>query len=189
MDVSRRVVTATGVQRLTGYAERYMESFAPWVRSHGGWVSWFCCLHLTVPQSLSGIFICYFLPEEGTIVSSNPLFLCLLPQDKIAHFDEVLECDWPLDLFIMNSWKFSNHVAWPLWGKEEEKNQPTGELTLLDQKVSLLMYLLFFCILDVFLCAILYQNTWCQSSTVVLHSFLFVTTLTDVNIVQTVGLV
>ncbi|KAL0197729.1 hypothetical protein M9458_006269, partial [Cirrhinus mrigala] len=29
MDVSRRVVTATGVQRLTGYAERYMESFAP----------------------------------------------------------------------------------------------------------------------------------------------------------------
>uniref|UniRef100_A0A673NJ28 Uncharacterized LOC107729416 n=2 Tax=Sinocyclocheilus rhinocerous TaxID=307959 RepID=A0A673NJ28_9TELE len=37
MDVSRRVVTATGVQRLTGYAERYMESFAPWVRSHGGW--------------------------------------------------------------------------------------------------------------------------------------------------------
>ncbi|XP_056111228.1 uncharacterized protein bcl2l12 [Rhinichthys klamathensis goyatoka] len=50
MDVSRRVVTATGVQRLTGYAERYMESFAPWVRSHGGW-------------------------------------------DKIAHLDEVLECD------------------------------------------------------------------------------------------------
>ncbi|XP_051989088.1 bcl-2-like protein 12 [Xyrauchen texanus] len=37
MDVSRRVVTATGVQRLTGYTERYMESFAPWVRSHGGW--------------------------------------------------------------------------------------------------------------------------------------------------------
>ncbi|XP_058627293.1 uncharacterized protein bcl2l12 isoform X2 [Onychostoma macrolepis] len=37
MDVSRRVVTATGVQRLTGYAECYMESFAPWVRSHGGW--------------------------------------------------------------------------------------------------------------------------------------------------------
>ncbi|XP_026061906.1 uncharacterized protein LOC113045632 [Carassius auratus] len=37
MDVSRRVVTATGVQRLTGYAERYMESFAPWVVSHGGW--------------------------------------------------------------------------------------------------------------------------------------------------------
>ncbi|XP_067238126.1 neurofilament heavy polypeptide isoform X2 [Chanodichthys erythropterus] len=37
MDVSRRVVTATGVQRLTGYAERYMENFAPWVRSHGGW--------------------------------------------------------------------------------------------------------------------------------------------------------
>ncbi|XP_043089678.1 uncharacterized protein bcl2l12 [Puntigrus tetrazona] len=39
MDVSRRVVTATGVQRLTGYAERYMESFAPWVRNHGGWGS------------------------------------------------------------------------------------------------------------------------------------------------------
>ncbi|TRY59935.1 hypothetical protein DNTS_017601 [Danionella cerebrum] len=37
MEASRRVVTATGVQRLTGYAETYMESFAPWVRSHGGW--------------------------------------------------------------------------------------------------------------------------------------------------------
>jgi len=89
--VSRRVVTATGVQRLTGYAERYMESFAPWVRSHGGWVSSFC--YLTFPQSLFGMFICFFLPEGGTIVSSNPLFLCLLPQDKIAYLDEVLECD------------------------------------------------------------------------------------------------
>lgn len=37
MEASRRVVTATGVQRLTGFAERYMESFAPWVKSHGGW--------------------------------------------------------------------------------------------------------------------------------------------------------
>ncbi|XP_056309671.1 uncharacterized protein bcl2l12 [Danio aesculapii] len=37
MEASRRVVTATGAHRLTGYAERYMESFAPWLRSHGGW--------------------------------------------------------------------------------------------------------------------------------------------------------
>ncbi|XP_056607962.1 uncharacterized protein bcl2l12 [Triplophysa dalaica] len=37
MDASRRVITATGAQRLTGHAQRYMESFAPWVRSHGGW--------------------------------------------------------------------------------------------------------------------------------------------------------
>ena len=39
MEVSRRVVTATGTQRMQGYAERYMETFAPWVKSHGGWVS------------------------------------------------------------------------------------------------------------------------------------------------------
>ncbi|XP_041718455.2 uncharacterized protein bcl2l12 isoform X2 [Coregonus clupeaformis] len=37
MEVSRRVVTATGTQRMQGYAERYMENFAPWVESHGGW--------------------------------------------------------------------------------------------------------------------------------------------------------
>lgn len=37
MEASRRVVTATGAHRLTGYAEKYMESFAPWLRSHGGW--------------------------------------------------------------------------------------------------------------------------------------------------------
>ncbi|KAI7803953.1 putative bcl-2-like protein 12 [Triplophysa rosa] len=37
MDASRRVITATGAQLLTGHAQRYMESFAPWVRSHGGW--------------------------------------------------------------------------------------------------------------------------------------------------------
>ncbi|XP_030649089.1 bcl-2-like protein 12 [Chanos chanos] len=38
MEVSRRVVTATGTpQRLQGYAERYMENFAPWVKSQGGW--------------------------------------------------------------------------------------------------------------------------------------------------------
>ncbi|CAL8271888.1 unnamed protein product [Lota lota] len=37
MEVSRRVVTATGTQRMQGYAERYMETFAPWVKSHGGW--------------------------------------------------------------------------------------------------------------------------------------------------------
>lgn len=39
MEVSRQIVTATGSQRTKGYAERYMESFAPWVKSHGGWVS------------------------------------------------------------------------------------------------------------------------------------------------------
>ncbi|XP_070836339.1 bcl-2-like protein 12 [Chaetodon trifascialis] len=37
MEVSRRMVTATGAQRLQGYAECYMETFAPWVKSHGGW--------------------------------------------------------------------------------------------------------------------------------------------------------
>ncbi|CAL8283063.1 unnamed protein product [Boreogadus saida] len=37
MEVSRRVVTATGAQRMQGYAERYMETFAPWLKSHGGW--------------------------------------------------------------------------------------------------------------------------------------------------------
>ena len=39
MEVSRRVFTATGTQRMQGYAERYMENFAPWVKSQGGWVS------------------------------------------------------------------------------------------------------------------------------------------------------
>ncbi|KAL7860812.1 hypothetical protein AOLI_G00171610 [Acnodon oligacanthus] len=40
MLVTRRVVTATGVpQRVEGFAERYMENFAPWVKSHGGWES------------------------------------------------------------------------------------------------------------------------------------------------------
>ncbi|KAJ7989989.1 hypothetical protein DPEC_G00310200 [Dallia pectoralis] len=39
MEVSRRVVTATGTQRMEGYAERYMENFAPWVKSQGGWES------------------------------------------------------------------------------------------------------------------------------------------------------
>ncbi|CAJ1076617.1 uncharacterized protein bcl2l12 [Xyrichtys novacula] len=37
MEVSRRIVTATGTQRMQGYAECYMETFAPWVKSHGGW--------------------------------------------------------------------------------------------------------------------------------------------------------
>ncbi|XP_058261167.1 apoptosis facilitator Bcl-2-like protein 14 isoform X2 [Hemibagrus wyckioides] len=38
MEMTRRVVTATGVtQRVEGYAERYMENFAPWVKSQGGW--------------------------------------------------------------------------------------------------------------------------------------------------------
>ncbi|XP_076852337.1 uncharacterized protein bcl2l12 isoform X2 [Brachyhypopomus gauderio] len=40
MEMTRRVVTATGVtQRVEGYAERYMENFAPWVKSQGGWES------------------------------------------------------------------------------------------------------------------------------------------------------
>ncbi|KAL0993676.1 hypothetical protein UPYG_G00111460 [Umbra pygmaea] len=39
MEVSRRVVTATGAQRMQGYTERYMENFAPWVKSQGGWES------------------------------------------------------------------------------------------------------------------------------------------------------
>ncbi|XP_063327129.1 uncharacterized protein bcl2l12 [Pelmatolapia mariae] len=39
MEVSRRIVTATGTQRMQGYAECYMENFAPWLKSHGGWVS------------------------------------------------------------------------------------------------------------------------------------------------------
>lgn len=32
-------MTATGAVRMQGYAECYMENFAPWVKSHGGWVS------------------------------------------------------------------------------------------------------------------------------------------------------
>ncbi|XP_063760271.1 uncharacterized protein bcl2l12 isoform X1 [Eleginops maclovinus] len=37
MEVTRRIVTATGAQRMQGYAESYMETFAPWVKSQGGW--------------------------------------------------------------------------------------------------------------------------------------------------------
>ncbi|XP_029015653.1 bcl-2-like protein 12 [Betta splendens] len=37
MEVSRRIVTATGAQRMQGYAECYMETFVPWVKSRGGW--------------------------------------------------------------------------------------------------------------------------------------------------------
>ncbi|XP_026214676.1 bcl-2-like protein 12 isoform X2 [Anabas testudineus] len=37
MEVSRRIVTATGAQRMEGYAECYMETFVPWVKSRGGW--------------------------------------------------------------------------------------------------------------------------------------------------------
>ncbi|XP_044038691.1 uncharacterized protein bcl2l12 isoform X2 [Siniperca chuatsi] len=37
MELSRRIVTATGTQRMQGYAECYMETFVPWVKSHGGW--------------------------------------------------------------------------------------------------------------------------------------------------------
>ncbi|XP_027011555.2 apoptosis facilitator Bcl-2-like protein 14 isoform X3 [Tachysurus fulvidraco] len=40
MEMTRRVVMTTGVtQRVEGYAERYMENFAPWVKSQGGWES------------------------------------------------------------------------------------------------------------------------------------------------------
>ncbi|XP_056263801.1 uncharacterized protein bcl2l12 [Pseudoliparis swirei] len=46
MEVSRRIVTATGAQRMQGYAECYMESFAPWVKSQGGWEN---ALHLEEP--------------------------------------------------------------------------------------------------------------------------------------------
>uniref|UniRef100_A0A8C6KZY2 BCL2-like 12 (Proline rich) n=1 Tax=Nothobranchius furzeri TaxID=105023 RepID=A0A8C6KZY2_NOTFU len=41
MEVSRRIVTATGTQRMEGFAERYMQSFVPWVKSHGGWIQMF----------------------------------------------------------------------------------------------------------------------------------------------------
>ncbi|KAG7505110.1 hypothetical protein JOB18_023937 [Solea senegalensis] len=37
MEVSRRIVTATGAVRMQGFAECYMETFAPWVKGHGGW--------------------------------------------------------------------------------------------------------------------------------------------------------
>ncbi|KAJ8399965.1 hypothetical protein AAFF_G00406950 [Aldrovandia affinis] len=37
MEVSRRVITATGTQRMRGFAEQYMQNFAPWVQSQGGW--------------------------------------------------------------------------------------------------------------------------------------------------------
>ncbi|XP_056256629.1 uncharacterized protein bcl2l12 isoform X1 [Seriola aureovittata] len=37
MEVSRRIVTATGTVRMQGYAECYMETFAPWVKNQGGW--------------------------------------------------------------------------------------------------------------------------------------------------------
>nr|XP_057905874.1 uncharacterized protein bcl2l12 [Doryrhamphus excisus] len=37
MEVSRRIVTATGTQRMQAHAECYMETFAPWVKRHGGW--------------------------------------------------------------------------------------------------------------------------------------------------------
>ncbi|XP_061829769.2 uncharacterized protein bcl2l12 [Nerophis lumbriciformis] len=37
MEVSRRIVTATGAQRMQDFAQNYMESFAPWVKHQGGW--------------------------------------------------------------------------------------------------------------------------------------------------------
>uniref|UniRef100_A0A3P8VW01 Uncharacterized protein n=1 Tax=Cynoglossus semilaevis TaxID=244447 RepID=A0A3P8VW01_CYNSE len=48
MEVSRRIVTATGAVRMQGYAECYMENFAPWVKSHGGW-----SVLLVTPQHLN----------------------------------------------------------------------------------------------------------------------------------------
>uniref|UniRef100_A0A3P9L7H6 Uncharacterized protein n=1 Tax=Oryzias latipes TaxID=8090 RepID=A0A3P9L7H6_ORYLA len=57
MEVSRRIVTATGTQRTQGYAERYMETFVPWVKQHGGWKEPFgpALIDLTVPLVLSSI--------------------------------------------------------------------------------------------------------------------------------------
>ncbi|XP_042361817.1 uncharacterized protein bcl2l12 isoform X2 [Plectropomus leopardus] len=46
MEVSRRIVTATGTHRMQGYAECYMETFAPWVKSQGGWEN---VVHLEEP--------------------------------------------------------------------------------------------------------------------------------------------
>ncbi|XP_047215714.1 bcl-2-like protein 12 [Girardinichthys multiradiatus] len=37
MELTRRMVTATGTQRLEGYAVRYMDNFVPWIKSNGGW--------------------------------------------------------------------------------------------------------------------------------------------------------
>lgn len=37
---------------MQGYAECYMENFAPWVKSHGGWVSGDYC---TVKKKLKNI--------------------------------------------------------------------------------------------------------------------------------------
>ncbi|XP_028669342.1 apoptosis facilitator Bcl-2-like protein 14 [Erpetoichthys calabaricus] len=37
MDVTRRVSTISGTQRLMGYTEKYMETYAPWIQKHGGW--------------------------------------------------------------------------------------------------------------------------------------------------------
>ncbi|XP_041858734.1 uncharacterized protein bcl2l12 [Melanotaenia boesemani] len=39
MEVSRRMVTASGTNRIQGFAEHYMNTFASWVKSHGGWES------------------------------------------------------------------------------------------------------------------------------------------------------
>lgn len=47
MEVSRRMVTATGTQRIEGFAERYMDNFIPWVKSQGGWVSGPVQVHLS----------------------------------------------------------------------------------------------------------------------------------------------
>ncbi|KAG2455382.1 PAX6 protein, partial [Polypterus senegalus] len=37
MDVTRRVSMISGTQRLMGYTEKYMETYAPWIQKHGGW--------------------------------------------------------------------------------------------------------------------------------------------------------
>lgn len=47
MEVSRHMVTATGTQRIEGFAERYMDNFIPWVKSQGGWVSGPVQVHLS----------------------------------------------------------------------------------------------------------------------------------------------
>ena len=40
MEVTRRIMAATGITCMQDYAECYMETtFAPWIKSLGGWVS------------------------------------------------------------------------------------------------------------------------------------------------------
>lgn len=105
MDVSRRVVTATGVQRLTGYAERYMESFAPWVRSHGGWVSSLLLAFSSVSLGYSVRFASVIFLQKGAELSSKPFFCVFIHRGTLHNwmrFWSVIDLShWPL--FIMNS--------------------------------------------------------------------------------------